>query len=203
MATKAQLVKASKELNILFFEEPQIDETGTPAVMTEGIVDSIRLYEDGDELSDPTRKVLADLEWEKLVDTLDNEEVEKDSKKTAKEGTIAVLQSLGIWINEDEEKPAKATKATKAKAEPKPKAEKKPKEPKVKKVTKKAIVLEMTARKKGATIEEIAERIEKEGIDDDHDKNLLVVKLWLSKLGWDTKKKAIEANPRFSEANKK
>ena len=68
-----------------------------------------------------------------------------------------------------------------------------------KKRTKKAVVEEMIAKKDGATIEEIAQVITDEGIDTDLKKNLLVVKLWLSKMGFDTKKAAIAKNPTFKQ----
>jgi hypothetical protein len=43
----------------------------------------------------------------------------------------------------------------------------------------------------------MAKEIVKAGIDDDYDKNCRVVKAWLGKMGFDTKKAAIEANPIF------
>ena len=63
--------------------------------------------------------------------------------------------------------------------------------------TKKAVVEEMLKIKGGVTIEEIAKKITDEGIDPDYKKNIVVVKLWLSKMGFATNKAAIEANPKF------
>ena len=51
--------------------------------------------------------------------------------------------------------------------------------------------------KGGTTSEEIAKKITDEGIDSDYKKNIVVVKLWLSKMGYPTNKAAIEANPKF------
>lgn len=65
------------------------------------------------------------------------------------------------------------------------------------KVTKKAVIEEMLATKKGATIEEMAAEIVARKIDKDLDKNMVVVKLWLSKMGYNTKKDVIAKNPVF------
>lgn len=73
-----------------------------------------------------------------------------------------------------------------------------PKKPKGK--TKKSVVEEMINQKKGATIEEIAQKICDEGIDEDYEKNCKVAKLWLQKMGFNTKKAAIEKNPKFKKA---
>ncbi len=93
-----------------------------------------------------------------------------------------MMELLGEPVEKVEETPA----------EEKP-AKKKPKTGR----TKKAVVQEMIAAKKGATIEQIAQAITDEGIDSDYKKNCRVVKLWLSKMGFDVKKAAIQANPYF------
>lgn len=67
------------------------------------------------------------------------------------------------------------------------------------KVTKKSIVLELLKSKKGATIEQMAQAIVDRGIDTDYDKNCRIVKAYLQKMGFDTKKASIEANPIFKE----
>jgi hypothetical protein len=102
---------------------------------------------------------------------------------------------------EEKEEPAKKKKpAAKKPTEKKPTEKKKPTAKKsTAKKTKKAVVEEMIGSKKGATIEEIAQKITDEGIDSDFEKNCKVVKLWLSKMGFDVKKAAIEKNPNFKK----
>ena len=65
--------------------------------------------------------------------------------------------------------------------------------------TKKSIIEEMIGTKKGATVEEMAQRMVDEGIDADYKKNLVVTKLWLSKMGFATNKAAIEKTPNFKK----
>jgi len=99
---------------------------------------------------------------------------------------------------EKEAEPAYVKKGIEKKKEA-PKATMKivPKDKPEKKRTKKAVVEEMISTKKGATIEEIAKVITDEGIDTDFEKNKKVVKLWLSKMGYDTKKATVEKTPKF------
>lgn len=49
--------------------------------------------------------------------------------------------------------------------------------------TKKSVVIEMISTKKGAKIVDIAQTIVDRGMDADYDKNVRVVRLWLTKLG--------------------
>jgi len=115
--------------------------------------------------------------------------------KTVKELREAMLEMLE---DEKEDKPKVVAKVIKT-VEEKKSVEKKVQAVKSgeKKRTKKVVVEEMIAKKGGATIEEIAQAITDEGIDLDHTKNLVVSKLWLNKMGYDTKKASIEKNPKF------
>jgi hypothetical protein len=70
-----------------------------------------------------------------------------------------------------------------------------------KKPTKKAVVLKCL--EKGATIEQMAKRIERLGIDDDHAKNCRVVKAWLHKMGYDVRKAKVAENPVFRKDEKR
>ncbi len=78
----------------------------------------------------------------------------------------------------EDEAPKKAKGKAKAAKGGKAKAPKKPSGP-----TKKSIIIQMISRKTGASLEEIAERIKKEGIDDDLERNANTAKLWMPKLG--------------------
>jgi len=83
------------------------------------------------------------------------------------------------------------------KPEKTPKAEKKPKAPKAPALTKKSIIIDMTGSAKGSTIEEMAQAMVDKGVDPDYKKNCVVTKLWLAKMGFNTRKEAIEKDPRF------
>ena len=64
------------------------------------------------------------------------------------------------------------------------------------KVTKKSIVIEHVSLKKGATVEEIAQKITDAGLGD-LDRNIKTTKLWLRKLGFAVKK---DDNGRYTKA---
>jgi len=76
-----------------------------------------------------------------------------------------------------------------------------PKKQKPGRVTKKSIVED--SLEEGATILEMAERIVAAGIDANLEKNIKTVKLWLRKMGFDTKKEFIETNPVFKNSMKR
>ena len=78
----------------------------------------------------------------------------------------------------------KAEELATVKDQKKPKTEKKPAEKKEPKITKKSVVIEMISTKKGALVEDIAKQIVERKLDADYEKNLRVVKLWLSKIGF-------------------
>ena len=172
------------------------------------------LDEDEDE-DDPEVEVVEEVEEvDNLVDQIKAAGQMKDLKNTCKDldefksirGQLSKYKSmkelrevmLEILAAEKEDKPKVVAKVIKT-VEEKKSVEKKVQAVKSgeKKRTKKVVVEEMIAKKGGATIEEIAQAITDEGIDLDHTKNLVVSKLWLNKMGYDTKKASIEKNPKF------
>lgn len=113
---------------------------------------------------------------------------EMNTKKstTANASQDADLNSnpLGAAVPTTEE----LEKVKESKSKGKAKTEKKEKEPKEPKVTKKSVVIRMISTKKGALIVDIAQEIVTQGIDADLEKNIRVVKLWLSKIGFKVEK---------------
>lgn len=121
--------------------------------------------------------------------------LEPEDKEVLNSATIEVLKEMGLtdWMGSKEE-PAEEPAEEKKTEKP---AEKKSEKKSEKKLTKKQIVIDMISSETGATIEQIAQEIVDKKIDSNFSKNCTVVKLWLSKMGFDTKKKAIEVNPIF------
>lgn len=106
----------------------------------------------------------------------------------------------GAMVVDDlKEKPAKETKTKKTEKGTEVKKEKIKKASRAGGPTKKSVIEEMTATKKGATIEEMAKAIVERGIDDDYLKNCTVTKLWLAKMGFDIKKASIAKDPYFKK----
>ena len=166
-------------------DEPEVEEAEVVEEVSDNLVDQVK-----------AAGTMRDL---KII-CKDLDEFKSIRGQLTKYKTMKELREVMLGMLEEDD----------GKSEPKVKVEKKPvekKEPAVKKVsvvksgkkkrTKKAVVEEMITKKGGATIEEIAQAITDEEIDLDHDKNLLVVKLWLNKMGHDTKKAAIAKNPKF------
>lgn len=120
---------------------------------------------------------------------------------TISQGTLDVITALKLSPPAEDPKPEKQEPP----ADP-PKEGQKPastssgggnKPPTEKKPTKKGVIEEMLV--KGATIEDMAKKIVDLGIDADYDKNCRIVKLWLSKMGFDVKKDSITKNPIFKK----
>ena len=169
---KTELVKAAKELNGVLGLDPQIEVKGIDKEELQvKILEAAGLLVPEDEVTEATKEVINTLT--EMANPVSENETPLDDQDTP--GQAAT------------DAPAKAPKA--------PKAPKEPKEPKEPKVTKKSIVI--GCLKDGATIEEMAQAIVDQGIDPDYKKNCYIVKLWLSKMGYDVKKAAIEANPIF------
>lgn len=135
-----------------------------------------------EELIPKIKKAISLIIWEE-----DGDGISDDVKKVINE----LLPERVPEETEPDEVPENEVVEEKPKKTPKKKVEKE------KKRTKKSVVIEMIGTDEGATIEEIAQVITNDGIDPDFDKNKTVVKLWLSKMGYDTKKAAIEKDPRF------
>jgi len=197
MATKKELTTVAKELNKVLGLDPAID-TGSRvklADLEEAIKQAIGLIEPGDEFTEATQAIITALSPAPQEDAPEEEAPEEEAPE-GDDDDDDDDDDDGEPEEEtpEEEAPPEPTKADKKK-EKKDKPEKKAKAKDDNKPTKKKIVLECL--KKGATIEQIAKEIAKAGIDDDYDKNCRVVKAWLNKMGFDTKKAAIEANPIF------
>lgn len=204
MATKKELTTVAKELNRVLGLDPAIDTGSRVKVsdLEEAIKLAIGLIEPGDEFTEATQAIITALspapqedapeeeagDYDDDYDDDDDDDYDDDGEPEEEEETDD---------DDDVEEEAPEEEAPKAdkKKEKKDKPAKKAKAKEDNKPTKKKIVLECL--KKGATIEQMAKEIAKAGIDGDYDKNCRVVKAWLGKMGFDTKKAAIEANPIF------
>ena len=185
-------------------EEPEKEEQTEEAEVVPETDPLVEEIEDAERLKDLRDIAKANDEFKEIRGKLTKWKDEEDLR-----GVMLEILEGPPEEKEPEEVPKeKPAPKKKEKEEPEPKAkmevvkggkEKPEKKPAKKKKgrTKKAVVEEMISTKKGATIEEIAEKITNEGIDSDLKKNKKVVKLWLSKMGFDTKKAAIEKTPRF------
>lgn len=194
MATKKELTAVAKELNKVLGLDPAIDTGSRVKVsdLEEVIKQAIGLIEPGDEFTEATQAIITALspapqedaseeetdDYDDDYDDYDDDDDDGEPDDDVEEETPEEEAPKADKKKEKKDKPAKKAKA---------KDDNKP--------TKKKIVLECL--KKGATIEQMAKEIAKAGIDDDYDKNCRVVKAWLGKMGFDTKKAAIEANPIF------
>lgn len=216
MATKKELISVAKELNKVLGLDPAIDTGSRVKVsdLEEVIKQAIELIEPGDEFTEATQAIITALspapqedapeeetddynDYDDDDDNDDDDDYDDDVEEETPEEEAPDRHRPDEEPEEEEEEeetPPEPPKADKKK-EKKGKPAKKAKAKDDNKPTKKKIVLECL--KKGATIEQMAKEIAKAGIDDDYDKNCRVVKAWLGKMGFDTKKAAIEANPIF------
>ena len=176
--TLQQLKACAQDLNELGCEPP-INEDGTLPELTAEIKEGAEILMPDDELTPVSIQVLTAF------------------------GLYPIAEA-GTEVAEEEEEgevpevPAKAAPAAKVVGNTPAKAAAKEIVEKTKKLTKKAVVLSMIAKKGGATIEEIGAEITRLGIDSDNDKNCMIAKLWLGKMGYDVKKAAIAASPKFT-----
>ena len=98
---KAQLVKAADELNKLLFDDPEIDVKSGPKEMKAVMYEALTCLRTGDTVSKETVAVL--LECDFPFDATFFEQIEKEDQ----DDVLSVLQTLGIWVNkEDDENPA-------------------------------------------------------------------------------------------------
>ena len=196
MATKKELTTVAKELNKVLGLDPAIDTGSRVKVsdLEEAIKQAIGLIEPGDEFTEATQAIITALSPAPQEDAPEEEAPEEEAPEGDDEDDDDAGDDAGSEEEEEEETPPEPPKADKKK-EKKDKPAKKAKAKDGNKPTKKKIVLECL--KKGATIEQMAKEIAKAGIDDDYDKNCRVVMAWLGKMGFDTKKAAIEPNPIF------
>ena len=101
--TKTQLVNAAKELNEVFCPEPSFNLKGNVDNLEAEVAESISLFQEGDKISEETRGVWAELDWEKYLDAADNIEVDEDTGLTTRGSMEKNLHKLGIWPNVEEE----------------------------------------------------------------------------------------------------
>lgn len=106
-----------------------------------------------------------------------------DGTKKLKKAMQKIVGVPGVEESEPEDEAPKKAKGKKAPAKGKKASAKKAPAKAKGGPTKKSIVIQMISRKTGASLEEIAERIKKEGIDDDLERNANTAKLWMPKLG--------------------
>ena len=204
--TKKEVVSVAKELNKVLGLDPQIDTKQDVEELKGLVLQAADLIEPEDEISEKTAKIIEELREEKAAaepeeedegepeeDTDDDDGSEDDGSE---EEEVEAEDSEDDEEAEEVEKPAKKDKKTK-----KDVGKKENKIPKKEKnkgsLTKKEVVLQ--SLKKGMTIEQMAQRIVDDGIDDDYGKNCRVVKAHLRKMGYDVRKETIEKNPVFKE----
>ena len=203
--TKKDVVSVAKELNKVLGLEPQIDTKQDLETLKDLVLQAADLIEPEDEISEKTTKIIEELREEKAAaepEEEDEGEPEEDtddddgSEDDGSEEEVEAEDSEDDEEAEEVEKPAKKDKKTK-----KDVGKKENKIPKKEKnkgsLTKKEVVLQ--GLKKGMTIEQMAQRIVDDGIDDDYGKNCRVVKAHLRKMGYDVRKETIEKNPVFKE----
>lgn len=184
---KDQIVEAARELNRELGLEPRINTRQEIGPIKELLLEAADLITEEDDISEKTMNVIEELRME-----MDQEENELEDEDDMDSGypewmpapeDVDDAASIAISaLEEEEEEPA-------------------PKKQKPGRVTKKSIVED--SLEEGATILEMAERIVAAGIDTNLEKNIKTVKLWLRKMGFDTKKAFIETNPVFKNSMKR
>ncbi len=203
--TKKEVVSVAKELNKVLGLDPQIDTKQNLETLKDLVLQAADLIEPEDEISEKTTKIIEELREEKAAaepEEEDEGEPEEDADDNGAEDDESEDEEEEDEDSEDDEeaeeveKPVKKDKKTK-----KDVGKKENKIPKKEKnkgsLTKKEVVLQ--SLKKGMTIEQMAQRIVDDGIDDDYGKNCRVVKAHLRKMGYDIRKETIEKNPVFKE----
>lgn len=199
---KPALIKIAKEFNEVMGlktedGQPGIDPSWKAAVLEEKIIEAIEMIDpEEDEFTPETQAIIdyfntsgelgiAEDEVEDQV-AEEVEEVAVPAPKAKGKGKVVTMPKKAAPEPDPEDEEDEAP-APKAKTVTKDKSKR----------TKKAVVLELISKKTGASIEQIAQQIVDEGIDPDYKKNMVVVRLWLSKLGYKTNKDAIAKNPMF------
>ncbi len=173
---KDQIVEAARELNRELGLEPRINTRQEIGPIKELLLEAADLITEEDDISEKTMNVIEELRME--MDQEENELEDGNDGESSYRGWIPAPED----VDEEEEEPA-------------------PKKQKPGRVTKKSIVED--SLEEGATILEMAERIVAAGIDANLEKNIKTVKLWLRKMGFDTKKAFIETNPVFKNSMKR
>lgn len=208
MLSEKELRVAAKELNRVCGLDPVIDPTQNSKQLAAEIKEVAEtkkpepLIKPGDKFTAPTQRII-DILTGKVDDHEEEtppEEAERLHEENVAGKKVNTVKGQKFPKEEEEDEPEETPNEEDEVVDEKPVRKSAPKKPKKEGVkTKKAIVLEMIATKTGATIEEMAQAMVDQGVDDDLKTNLVVTKLWLSKMGFDTKKAAIEKNPRFKK----
>jgi hypothetical protein len=203
MINEKALRAAATELNEVTKVSPPLRTKAPLKDLLKEVKESIDPDDEGyilqptDKFSDATQAIFDEIlgktpepKEEEPEEVPDEEEAQEVAEKLHKENIEKAPVNKGKKAPEpEEEKPEKTPKAEK-----KPKA---PKPPKAPALTKKSIIIDMTGSARGATIEEMAKAMVDKGVDPDYKKNCVVTKLWLAKMGFNTRKEAIEKDPRF------
>lgn len=190
---REELVKIATELNTVMSLDPAINTKAKDQVLIDKIMEAGEMIDpDLDDFSKPTIRGLKELgAWPSSEPAGEEGDLDEELEEE-----IEPEEEIEEEIEEEPE-PVPVPKKGKKGESPAPTAKKEPAPTSVVKKTKKTVVLEMISKKEGATIDQIAAQIVAEQIDPDLEKNKTTVKLWLSKLGHDTKKTTIEKNPVF------
>lgn len=202
---KEQIVEAARELNRELGLEPRINTRQKVDSIKELLLEAASLITEEDDISEKTMGIIEELKMEMRQEYPDTS-VLYNSDEDDDDGDED--EQIPEWEEDDEDdgddeddedEPEEAPEDI-APAPEKKKTKPASKKQKPDRVTKKSIIED--SLKKGATISEMAERIVAAGVDADLEKNIRTVKLWLRKMGFDTKKAFIETNPIFKNSMK-
>jgi hypothetical protein len=198
---KSDLVKAAKELNKVLGCDPQIDIKADVESIKSDLLKAAALIEPADKITKETLDVVAKLKGTPEGKEEGTPSPDENSKPEAAGEKAENNDSAAAAAGETGEDSGKGKGKGKGKdATPATLSTPPAADPAGDKVTKKSVILECLKSKKGATIEQMAQKIVDLGIDADYDKNCRVVKAHLQKMGYDTKKASLEKNPTFKEA---
>ena len=206
MINEKALRAAATELNEVTKVKPPLRVNASFKDLLKEVKESIDPDDEGyilqptDKFSDDTQatfdEMLGKTPVQEPKEEIEEEEPEQEEQKVAEKLYKENIEKAPV--NKGKEAPVSKKKETEEKKPEKaPKAEKKPKAPKTPALTKKSVIIDMTGSSKGSTIEEMAQAMVDKGIDPDFKKNCVVTKLWLAKMGFNTRKEAIDKDPRF------
>jgi outer membrane biosynthesis protein TonB len=199
MVSEKDLRAAAKELNKVTAVQPPLRVTAPLKDLLKEVKESIDPDDEGyilqptDKFSKETQAIFDELLGKTPAPAEEEEEEEEPEPQEVAE-KIHEKNIASAPVNKGKKAPAPKPKVEEEEEEepepeekPAPKKEKAEKAPKPKKekgpaLTKKSIIIDMTGSARGATIEEMAQAM---------------VELWLAKMGFNTRKEAIQKDPRF------
>jgi outer membrane biosynthesis protein TonB len=200
MINEKALRTAATELNEVTKVQPPLRVKAPFKDLSKEVKESIDPDDEGyilqptDEFSDATQAT-----FDEILGKTPAQEPEEETEQEEAQAVADRIHEENIEkapINKGKKVPDPEPKTKERKPEKVTKTEKK-KEPKAPALTKKSVIIDMTGSSKGATIEEMAQVMVDKGIDPDYEKNRVVTKLWLAKMGFNTRKEAIDKDPRF------